>query len=60
MEALAAVALLHMSTAPRFSNAKAVDQYYQAHDYGSPRLFLFGSIAAVIGVIFVAVILAPL
>jgi hypothetical protein len=29
MEALATVALLHMATAPRFANGKAVDEYYQ-------------------------------
>jgi hypothetical protein len=60
MEALATVALLHMPTAPRFANAKAVDQHYQAHDPGVPRVVLFGSMAAVIGLIFCVVILAPL
>jgi len=60
MEALATVALLQMATAPRFANAKAVDQYYQAHDPGNPRVILFGSIAAVIGVIFVVLIPLPL
>jgi hypothetical protein len=59
MEALATVALLRMTTAPRFRNAKAVDEYYKAHDPGSPRIVLFGSMAAVIGIVFVVVILAP-
>ena len=60
MEALATVALLQIATAPQFANAKAVDQYYQAHDPGNPGVILFASMAAVIGIIFVVVILAPL
>jgi hypothetical protein len=60
MEALATVVLLQMATAPRFANAKAVDQYYQDHDPGNPRTVMFGSMAAVIGVIFLVAILAPL
>ena len=60
MEALATVALLQMATAPQFANAKAVDQYYQAHDPGDPRVVLFGSMAALVGLIFFVVILAPL
>jgi hypothetical protein len=59
MEALATVALLRMTTAPRFPNAKAVDQYYQAHDPGNPRVVFFSSMAAVIGIIFAVVILTP-
>ena len=60
MEALATVVLLQMATAPRFANAKAVDRYYQAHDPGNRRMVLFGSTAAVIRIIFLVVILAPL
>ena len=58
MEALATVALLHMTMAPRFPNAKAVDQYYQTHDPGNPRVILFGSMAALVGLILLVV--APL
>ena len=43
MEALATVALLQMARDPQFANAKAVDQYYQAHDPGNRRTVLFGS-----------------
>jgi hypothetical protein len=60
MKALATVVLLQMATAPRFVNAKAVDPYYQAHDPGNPRTIRFGSMAAVIGAIFLVAILAPL
>ena len=62
MEALAVVALLQITTAPRFANAGAADRYYQAHDPGDSRLFLasFASIAAVIGVLVLIVDLAPL
>jgi hypothetical protein len=60
MEALATVALLQMTTAPRFPSAKAVDQYYQAHDPGDPSVVLFGSLAAIIAIIFVVAFLAPL
>ena len=58
MEALATVALLQMTGTRRFADAKAVDQYYQTHDPGNPRVILFGSMAALVGLILL--VLAPL
>ena len=51
--ALGVVALLQRPTAPRFGNAKEVDQYYQDCDDGSRRRFLlpFISTAAAIGLL---------
>ena len=58
MEASQTFVLLQMATAPRFADAKAVDQYYQTHDPGKPRVILFGSMAALVGLILLVV--APL
>ena len=62
MEALATIALLQMTTAPRFANAREEDRYFQAHPHSHPRLFLvpFVSMAAVIGLFLLVVALAPL
>ena len=58
MEAFATVALLQMTEARRFADAKAVDQYHRTHDPGNPRVILFGSMAALVGLILL--VLTPL
>lgn len=58
MEALATIVLLQMTGSPGFPDAKAVDQYYQTHDPGKPRVILFGSMAALVG--FILLVVAPL
>ena len=59
--ALGVVALLHRPTAPRFSSAKDVDQYYQDCDAASRRRFLlpFVSTAAAIGLLLLITDMAP-
>ena len=51
--ALGVIALLHRPIAPRFGNAKDVDQYYQDCDDCSRRQFLlpFVSTTAAIGLL---------
>ena len=59
--ALGVIALLHRPTAPRFCNAKDVDQYYRDCDDGSRRWFLvpFASAAAAIGLLLLITVIVP-
>jgi hypothetical protein len=61
MEALAAVALLHMPAAPRFTKAEEVDRCYKAFDPDSlrPSLVPLLSTAAVIGLVMIIVYIGP-